>query len=497
MVIIMEYFEGIIKIVLGVCGVILTWNTIKVKMNSRANFMAISGLSIAVFTIFKIGFYIKHNDCELAFRITNQCRWIIEYLQIIGLMIGVNYIEEHSSFKIWGIIYGLICGLGIILICGSLSFPHRTVLYGQKLWMREFIGGSCAILAIVIYIMSYKKIKSLCFFETKIISILFGIKIFVNILVGFDLIKNQLGSSMIYQVAQIIFSVMLISYIDELTLSVTWKKIDRGVKNKNEKVIRGYSEQRMLVTAASEIQRLIKEINQKTFDLETKMASSYNNRHIKYIYKIKNNCLRLLKLSTNILDLNLDEADYTAYTFERINLSALIGYVVESLETYTMQKGIQIVYTCSDECIMAEVDKEAIERLFLNLLSNAIKYNKINGTIRVTLTEKKNQIYLCVQDTGIGIPNHYLDLIFEKFQRVNAGLAREQEGSGLGLAIVKSLVDAHHGEIKIISKEDRGTLISIELPIKQDGRADQIKCKARSKESLNNQIQLELLGIDR
>lgn len=497
MIIMMEYFEGLIKIVLGVCGVILTWNTMKIKINKRANFLALCGLSISIFTIIKLGFYIKHNECTFILSITNQCRWIIEYLQILSLMIAVNYIDESRRLRIWTIIYGIICVGCVTLIYRTLSIPLKVLVYMDWTWMREFMGISCVILASMIYVMSYKKIRRLSPFERKTIGVLFGIKILVNALEGFDFIGNQAEIYTVYQMAQIIFSILVIGYIDELTLSITWKKIDKGVQNKNERVVRGYSDQKMLVTAAEEIQRLIEDINKQTFELENKMVLFHNNQHMKYIDKIKNNCLRLLKLSRNILDLNLHESDHKDYIFESINLTVLIGNIVESLETYVMQKEIQIVYTYSDECIMAEVDKEAIERLFLNLLSNAVKYNKVNGIIRVTLTKKKNQIYLCVQDTGIGIPNHYLDLIFEKFERVNTGLAREQEGSGLGLAIVKSLVDIHHGEIKIISKEDKGTLISVGLPVSQGERVDPIKCKTRNKESLNRKIQLELLGIER
>lgn len=495
--IIMEYFEGIIKIILGICGVILTWNTMKIKINSRANFIAISGFNISLFTILKLAFYIGHNECAFAFGITNQFRWMIEYLQIIGLMIAINYIKEHRSLKFWGTAYGLICIGGLIWIGFYLNRPHQVLKFASNLQDGQIMGISCMLLAGMVYMMSYKEIKKLPIFERKIITVLFSIKILVNGLEGIHLIQHQSGFYIIYQVAQIIFGVVSIGYINELTLSLVWKKIDSGVKNKNEKVIRGISEQKMLITAAAEIQALIERINKQTFELERKIGCACNDQYISYTDKIKNNCMRLLKLSSNILDLNIGGGHDRTYTFEQIDLVAVIGDVVESLEPYMMQKGIQMSYTTSDKCIIAEVNQEAIERLFLNLLSNAIKYNRINGTIKVTLTQKKNQIYLCVQDSGIGIPNHYLDLIFEKFQRVNVGLAQEQEGSGLGLPIVKALVDVHHGEIKMTSKEDRGTLISIGLPIKQKERADQIKCKTRSKEILNKKIQFELWGMDR
>lgn len=497
MILVIGYLEGILKVILGICGVILTYNTMKIKINNKANFMAISALSISVFTILEFWFCINHSHSILLPGVTDKCKWTIEYLQIISLIICINYIDEQTSLKVWSLIYGGICGVGMIFAWGSFEIPFKILSHSNVFWIEDIIGISCILLASVAYGMNYKKIKVLSSFERNIISMLFRIKILGNALEVFNLISYHSGIYIICQMAQMIFSLLIVAYIDELTLSMTWKKIDLGVQNKNEQVTRGYAEQRTLVTAASEIRRMIENINKKTFNLEMKIAADYSSKYMKYIDKIKNNCCRLLKLSMNILDLNTYEGGKQTSRFELINLTALIGGIVESLETYIMQRGIQIVYTASNECIMAEVDKDAVERLFLNLLSNAVKYNRVNGTIKVILTEKKKIIYLCIQDTGIGIPSHYLDLIFEKFQRVNAGLAREQEGSGLGLSIVKSLVDAHHGEIKIVSKEDRGTLISIGLPITQGEKIDRQKCKKIRKGSLYEKIQLEFSDLER
>lgn len=487
--IVIEYFIGIVRVILGICGIILTCTTMKTKINNKANFISISALSISIFTILQLWIYIKYSDYRLLIGVYDRCKWTIECLQIISLFIYINYIDEHTSLKVWVIIYSIICGIGMVFIWSPLEITFEPL--GQVICI------SCMLLASITYDRNYKKIKGLSLFERKVIGTLFWIKIAINVVTGFDMISYHFSVYIICEIAQMIFSLLIIAYIDELTLSITWKKIDWGVKNKNEQVTKGYAEQRVLVTGASEIQRMIENINKKTFNLEMKIETDYSSKYMKYIDKIKNNCHRLLKLSMNILDLNIYEGGKQTSRFELINVTALIGNVVESLETYIMQRGIQIIYTASNECIMAEVDKEAIERLFLNLLSNAVKYNKVNGTIKVILTEKKKRIYLCIQDTGIGIPSHYLDLIFEKFQRVNAGLAREQEGSGLGLSIVKSLVDSHHGEIKIISKEDRGTLISIGLPIMQREKIDRGKCKRRHKGNLKEKIQVEFSDLDR
>lgn len=497
MVIIIGYFEGIIKVVLGICGIVLTYNTMKIKINNKANFISISALSISIFTILKLWFYIGHSNSVFLMEAADKFKWIIEYLEIISLVICINYIDEKTSLKVWGWIYGIICGVGMSFVWISFKIPFKIAGYSDVIWIKDMMEMSCILLVSVAYGINYKKIKELPSFERKIIDMLFSVKILGNVLGVFSLRGYHPSIHIVYHIVQMIFSLLIVVYIDELTLSMTWKKIDLGVQNKNEQATRGYAEQRTLVTVASEIQRIIESINKKTFNLEKEIASGHSSHYIKYIDKIQNNCCRLLKLSANILDLNTYEGGSQTSRFEIINLTALIGGVVESLETYIMQRGIQIVFTASNECIMAEVDKDAVERILLNLLSNAVKYNRINGTIKVIVTEKKKIIYLCIQDTGIGIPSHYLDLIFEKFQRVNAGLAREQEGSGLGLSIVKSLVDIHHGEIKIVSRENRGTLISVGLPITQEEKVDRKKCKKSRKNNLHGKIQLEFSDLEK
>ena len=263
-----------------------------------------------------------------------------------------------------------------------------------------------------------------------------------------------------------------------------------------EEVIKGDVEQKMLVAAAREIQKAIGVINNKTLELETTLSAWNRKKDLNYIDKIKNNCHRLQRLSDNILDLNQYEAGCSSAKFESINLSTLLGGMVESVEPYVRQHGIDIQYTASNPYIIADIDREAIERLFLNLVSNAVKYNKESGKIQVILSKKKHKVFLCVKDTGIGIPPHYLELIFEKFQRVESRLTQVQEGSGLGLSIVKSLVDLHYGEIKIISQEGKGTLISIGLPIKQESDRETIRDYVKVRH-LDEKIKMEFSHLNR
>ncbi len=71
-----------------------------------------------------------------------------------------------------------------------------------------------------------------------------------------------------------------------------------------------------------------------------------------------------------------------------------------------------------------------------------------------------------VKDTGVGIPNDKLEIIFEEFSQVDKTLSRNTEGSGIGLSIAKNLIELHGGDIKVLSKENEGTEFRLKVPIK-------------------------------
>jgi signal transduction histidine kinase len=79
--------------------------------------------------------------------------------------------------------------------------------------------------------------------------------------------------------------------------------------------------------------------------------------------------------------------------------------------------------------------------------------------------DKVENIIISIKDTGIGIPNDKLDIIFDRFRQVDKSLARNHEGSGIGLSIVKSLVELHGGKISVHSKYGKGTEFIIVFPV--------------------------------
>jgi signal transduction histidine kinase len=105
-----------------------------------------------------------------------------------------------------------------------------------------------------------------------------------------------------------------------------------------------------------------------------------------------------------------------------------------------------------------------LEQMLTNLVDNAIKFNRLGGSVTVSLEKRPEKDRITVSDTGEGIQAAHLPRIFERFYRVDRGRTREVGGTGLGLAIVKHLARLHGGEISISSALGQGTAFTIELP---------------------------------
>jgi two-component system phosphate regulon sensor histidine kinase PhoR len=116
----------------------------------------------------------------------------------------------------------------------------------------------------------------------------------------------------------------------------------------------------------------------------------------------------------------------------------------------------------SDVAVWA--DAEAVSEILDNLVDNAVKYTPDCGRIAVRWGAADGQVWLEIADTGIGIPEHDLPRIFERFYRVDKARSREMGGTGLGLSIVKHLVQAMHGTIGATSRVGEGTTFTIRLP---------------------------------
>lgn len=186
----------------------------------------------------------------------------------------------------------------------------------------------------------------------------------------------------------------------------------------------------------------------------------------KYMYSIRQNCYRLLRLVNNIIDISKIDYGYYNIQLGNYNIVSVVEDITMSVLEYVNNKGIELVFDTEIEEKIIACDPDKIERIILNLLSNAIKYTKKDGMIFVSIKEENNDIYISISDNGIGIPKEKKDKIFERYAQVDNKLTRKNNGSGIGLSLVKSLVEMHDGDIKVESSINKGSTFIIRLPVK-------------------------------
>ncbi|MFD0670248.1 sensor histidine kinase [Cohnella sp. GCM10027633] len=160
--------------------------------------------------------------------------------------------------------------------------------------------------------------------------------------------------------------------------------------------------------------------------------------------------------------LTLAEAEQDAWlNIVKFDLFGVVRELGETLGT-TFQREIRVHADGNATHVQLRADKDKIRQLLLILLDNAIKYSK--EPIDVRVRGSKNTIKIEVTDYGIGVPEHEIPYLFERFYRVDDARRRSTGGSGLGLSIAKKIIDLHEGKVEVYSKSGNGTTVSVQLP---------------------------------
>jgi len=175
------------------------------------------------------------------------------------------------------------------------------------------------------------------------------------------------------------------------------------------------------------------------------------------------NALRLRKLVNSLLDFSRFEAGRAQAVYEPLDLAGLTADLASNFQSACQRANLTLKVECPPFSEAIYVDREMWEKIVLNLLSNAFKFT-LSGGITVRLRRDDSAALLEVQDTGVGIPEHEMPRVFERFHRIEGTHGRSQEGSGIGLALVQELVKLHGGMIEVSSVVGAGTTIGVRLP---------------------------------
>ncbi|WP_317958648.1 HAMP domain-containing sensor histidine kinase [Oceanobacillus kimchii] len=182
-----------------------------------------------------------------------------------------------------------------------------------------------------------------------------------------------------------------------------------------------------------------------------------------YLIIIEDESDHILRLINDLFDLSKMEEGKIDLQMEAVDIVEIMETVVLKIGIELEKKGLRLVTEIDEDIPFIEVDGNRLEQIFINLLTNAIRYTE-KGSIFLKVRSKKNNVYVTIEDTGMGIPKEELPLIFERFHRVEKSRSRELGGTGLGLAIVKNLVEIQHGTISVSSEVNRGTKFELSFP---------------------------------
>jgi heavy metal sensor kinase len=170
--------------------------------------------------------------------------------------------------------------------------------------------------------------------------------------------------------------------------------------------------------------------------------------------------IRLSSIVESLMILVKSESGRLTFQFENVELDQMLEGLAEDARLLAAPKKIKVVLNAVERATVRG-DSSRLHQLFLNLIDNAVKYSSPHSTVTLSLQRIDGSVEVHVQDTGIGIPKKDLEKIFARFYRVSS----DASGSGLGLAIAKWIAEAHHGTIRVNSREKKGSTFIVTLPL--------------------------------
>jgi signal transduction histidine kinase/ligand-binding sensor domain-containing protein/DNA-binding response OmpR family regulator len=186
------------------------------------------------------------------------------------------------------------------------------------------------------------------------------------------------------------------------------------------------------------------------------------------VKKIKSTSRQLINLFEQLLNFHLSSTSQSdEKSIEAILIKNHVEKVLKSFKPLLAEKNIEVELTDNWGAKQFYYERHRLDKILYNLISNAVKYSKDYGRIKLSLSDKKGDLFLTVSDNGIGIPKDQQRNILRKYYRGRNAINSQLPGSGLGLMIVKNMIEKDKGNISFKSVENEGTTFFILLKDKK------------------------------
>lgn len=194
---------------------------------------------------------------------------------------------------------------------------------------------------------------------------------------------------------------------------------------------------------------------------------SFTKEEMREIFQaLRNSSNNVYHLLITLLDWGRSQTGGLVLNPQKVSLFAVLDEILYTFENSLTQKNLELHHFLDIPEITA--DRETLATVLRNLISNSIKYTKPGGKILVTSTKENNQIYLKVQDTGVGIKPENLKKLFRLDTKISTLGTNHEMGTGLGLILCKEFVEKNGGTIAVESQWGTGTTFHLRFPLDAD-----------------------------
>ena len=180
---------------------------------------------------------------------------------------------------------------------------------------------------------------------------------------------------------------------------------------------------------------------------------------------ISRNAQRLIALCNDLLTLGGLDSGAAHWARETIDLASLLPDAEDAVRPLTAGRDLTLSFSSEPDPTLVIGDRVQLERVLVNLLGNAIKFTEDGGRVDCRVERHDDEAWMCVTDTGIGIPAEEQANLFQRFFRSSTAQQMAIQGTGLGLSIVAAIVAAHGGRIDVKSAHQQGTTFTVRLPL--------------------------------
>src|SRR5699024_6710277 len=190
----------------------------------------------------------------------------------------------------------------------------------------------------------------------------------------------------------------------------------------------------------------------------------------RFLEVTQNETERMIRMVSSLLQLSRMDSKADTLQRRKIDFTPFFHEIIDRFDMNVKDDRIILNREIPNENTYVWMDRDKMTQVLDNIISNAIKYSPDGGIINLKVEKKMRHIVVSIEDNGIGIAYDKLDKIFDRFYRADKARTRDLGGTGLGLAITQEIVEDHHGQIWVDSKEGKGTTIYFTLPLMNEMR---------------------------